>query len=261
VKAIRCGRGLGDSIYLESVVRHLIEKTGEKYLVASDWPDVFRPLGDSVRMVPFRRQNIDILAHYASRKKYPQHTQFRDCCINAGIQEEVELRLDWNPNGEHPKVKGWVVEAPFILVGLPRSPMGRTDGFGAEILPDCRVIQKVIDRYRGKYAIVQIGAGETLHKFDGIDINFANITSISELLDLFYHCSGVIGYVSFVLAAAEAMHKPAFMVWSRAGLNSKDEYIRQITPRKIIEHPHSTKFVIDDCTEQELEDAALAFLR
>lgn len=253
MKAIRCGRGLGDSIYLESVVRHLIEKTGEKYLVASDWPDVFKPLGDSVKVVPFRRQNIDILAHYASRKKYPQYTQFRDCCINAGIQEEVELRLDWKPT--------WGISEPFILVGLPRSPMGRTDGFGAEILPDCRVIQKVIDRYRGKYTIVQIGAGEALHKFDGIDIDLANKTSVSELLDLFHGCSGVIGYVSFVLAAAEAMHKPAFMVWSRAGLNSKDEYIRKITPRKIIEHPHSTKFVIDDCTEQELEDAALAFLR
>jgi hypothetical protein len=253
LKAIRCGRGLGDSIYLESVVRHLIEKTGERYKVASDWPDVFKPLGDMVEVVPFRRTNIHILAHYASRKKFPDTTQFRDCCINAGITEEVELRLDW-PHS-------WSIDKPYLLVGLPRTPMGRTDGFGAELLPDCRVIQRVIDIYSGDYTIVQVGAGEPLYRFDGIDIDLANKTTVSELLDLFAGCSGVIGYVSFYLAAAEALHKPAFMVWSRAGLNSRDEYVRQIAPRKIIEYPNTTKYVIDDCTEQELEDAASTFLR
>jgi hypothetical protein len=254
LKVIRCGRGLGDSIYLESVVRHLIEKTGKQYIVCSDWPDVFKPLGDKVRVIPFTRQGVTILAHYASRKGVPHTTQFQDCCINAGITGKVDLRLDWKPET--------VLETdkPYLVVGLARNPMGRTDGFGAEILPDCKVIQKVIDLHRNTHQIVLVGAGQSLYDFEGIDIDLSNKTSVSELLDVVYGSAGVIGYCSFILAAAEAMHKPAFMVWSRKGLDSGTEYIRQIKPEKIIEYK-TTKYIIDDCSEQELHDAASAFLR
>jgi hypothetical protein len=70
-------------------------------------------------------------------------------------------------------------------------------------------------------------------------------------------CDGVLGYCSFILAAAESLNKPCLMVWSRKGLESKDLYIRQITPQKIIEH-ETTKFIIDD---QEVGDAPQLFLR
>jgi hypothetical protein len=258
LKVIRCGRGLGDSIYLQSVVRHLIEKYGQALEVRSDWPDVFSPLGKMAKVKPFSRTGVDILAHYASRKCRTDTTQFRDCCVNAGIKEQVELRLDWpEPHSElvvHLKSFG----KPVVLVQLPRSPMGRTDGFGAEILPDCRVIQRIIDQIKGRCLIVQVGAGECLYKFKGIDVNLANKTTVKELLDVASICDGVLGYCSFILAAAESLNKPCLMVWSRKGLESKDLYIRQITPQKIIEHK-TTKFIIDD--EQDIEDAAEFLLR
>ena len=216
-----------------------------------------------VQVIPFRRTGIDILAHYASRKRFPETTQFLDCCINARITEKVELRLDWpEPNsGIVQKLRHKAHGLPILLVGLPRSPMGRTDGFGAEILPDCRKIQQLIDLLNQKYYIVQIGAGVPTFEFQRIDCDLANKTTVSELLDVFSICDGVLGYCSFVLAAAESLNKKTLMVWSRAGLNSKDEYIRQITPQKIIEHPEMTQYIIDDCTEQELNNAASAFLQ
>ncbi len=258
MKSIRCGRGLGDSIYLQSVVRHLINRDGQPLKVASDWPDVFTPLGDMVQVIPFTRINIDILAHYASRKRLAT-TQFRDCCLNAGIRGPIELKLDWaeakTPLISHLKSYG----KPLLLVSLPRAPMGRTDGFGAEVLPDCHLIQRIIDLLCEKYLIVQVGAGTPLFKFKNIDVDLANKTTVKDLLDAVSVCDGVLGYCSFILAAAESLNKPCLMVWSRKGLNSKDLYIRQITPQKIIEHK-TTKYLIDDCTEQELLDAASTFL-
>lgn len=246
---IRCGRGLGDSVYLQSVVRHLIETTGKRYEVCSDWPDVFLPLGDSVSVVPFTRQDVKILAHYASRKG-KSTTQFEDCCWNAGIREPVELRLDWTIQtdlGRRLADSG----KRIIAVQLPRNPMGRTDGFGKEVLPDCRVIQKIINELSGQATIVQVGAGDPLYQFGGIDMDLANRTTVKELIDVLYLSGGILGYCSFILAFAESFRKSAVMVWSRAGLNSKDLYIRQIAPEKIIQHPEQTKYVIDDDQDAE----------
>lgn len=260
MKSIRCGRGLGDSIYLQSVVRHLIKRDGQPLRVCSDWPDVFSPLGAMAKVVPFTRVNIDILAHYASRKRIADSTQFHDCCVNAGIVEPVELKLDWpepiSPLIDEIKSLG----RPVVCVQLPRAPMGRTDGYGAELLPDCRVIQRLIGKLKERAVIVQVGAGTPLFKFRGIDIDLANRTTVRELIDIASIADGFLGYCSFILALAESFDTPAVMVWARAGLQSKESYIRQITPQKIIEK-RSTRFVIDDCTEQDITEALDGFLR
>jgi len=261
LKTIRSGRGLGDSIYLESVVRHLIERDGKALRVASDWPDVFAQHGDQVTVVPFSRTNIEILAHYAIRKRCNDSTQFEDMCISARIEEKVQLRLDWPAPTDGPAVELQNFLKPIVLVQMPRAPMGRTDGFGMDILPDCRVIQRVIDQIRDRALIVQVGAGKALHKFDGIDVDLSNQTTVRELLDLGAVCSGVVGYCSFILAMAEAMQKPSLMVWSRRGLTSRDVYISQIKPEKIIQYPALTKYVVDDCNDYELIGATNAFLR
>ena len=250
---------MGDSVYLQSVVRHLIERDKTGFEVASDWPDVFIPLGDKVKVIPFTRDRIDILAHYASRKAYDS-TQFRDCCINAGIAGLVELKLDW-PKPEGPKIDAMREDGkPVVVVGLPRAPMGRTDGFALEVLPDCRVIQKLIDKLGHDVTFVQVGAGKSLFDFRGLEFDFANRTTVKELIDIVAAADAVIGYCSFLLALAESLAKPAIMVWARAGLNSRQFYVRRIAPHKIIEHA-STRFIIDDCGEYEVERVLDGFLR
>ena len=42
MKTIRGGRGLGDALYVQGVVRHLVG-LGQRLAVRSDWPEVFRP--------------------------------------------------------------------------------------------------------------------------------------------------------------------------------------------------------------------------
>jgi hypothetical protein len=257
MKAIRCGRGLGDSIYLQSVVRHLVEK-GHRLIVRSDFPDVFRPLGDRVKVTPFSRA-VQISAHYAPRKRYTETTQFQDCCIGAGILYPIDLRLDWTVT-DPALVDALSEKKPILCVQMPRAPMGRTDGFGMELLPDCRVIQRAIDSLKGRATIVQIGSGKPLFHFTGIDIDLANKTSIAQLLDVASISDGFLGYCSFILPLAESFSKPALIVWAAKGLKAGHPYIRQITPSKVIQKA-STVAVLDDAPAEQQQEAFDAFMR
>jgi hypothetical protein len=257
-KRIRSGRGLGDALYLQGVVRHLVNK-GDKLRVCCDWPDVFRPVKGGVIMEPFTRIGIHVLAHYSLRKRFADTTQFRDCCLQAGITEKVDLKLDWTPLN-HALIDSLKSNKQLIVVQLPRNPMDRKDGFGKELLPDCRVIQKIIDQVKDRARIVQIGAGKALYKFEGIDLDLSNKTSVADLLDVAHASDGFIGYCSFVIPLAESFDKPGLYVWSRAGLKSREPYINSITPRKILEKPCS-KAVIDDCQEDEIREAAEILLQ
>lgn len=257
MKAIRSGSGLGDSIYLQSAVRALVEK-GEKIEVLTNWPDVFRPLAGKVTVSPFRRNPVHIRAHYAMRKGNTGTNQFQDVCIAAGVSRHTAFRLDWKPVNKALIEQVREGGKPVVVVQLPRRPFDRSDGFGTELLPDCNVIQHAIDLIRPTAKIVQIGKGDALHQFSGIDLDLANRTSVSDLLDVAYAADGFLGYVSFLVPLAESMSKPALLVWSRAGLNSRHEFIRQITPKKIL-HRDSSHAVIDDCPEDEIRVAVDQF--
>lgn len=247
MKTIRGGNGLGDSLYVQSVARHLI-KQGDKLEVCTSWPDVFRPL--DVTIAKFRRARVDIVAHYVQRKQIRETTQFEDCCIQAGISEPVELRLDWQP------VKDLVQSRkPVIVIGLPRLPMGRKDGYGRDLLPDCAVIQRTIDVLKGKAFLVQVGSGEPLYKFSGLDLDLANKTTVCDLLDIAYGADGFLGYCSFLIPLAESFDKPLLTVWSSTGLKSSVNFIRTVKPHKLL-HKSTSRFVMDNCADSELVVAA-----
>lgn len=259
MRSIRAGRGIGDSLYLQAVARHIIKRDGAPLKICSDWPDIFRPLGKMAKVAPFTRQNIDILAHYSLRKKCTDTTQFQDCCIQAEIKGPVDLKLDWLPRN-HELIDSLPRDKPLVLVQMPRNPMGRTDGFGKELMPDCRVIQKIINHVKDRATIVQIGAGASIFKFEGIDLDLANKTSVSDLLDVASVADGFLGYCSFIVPLAESFDKPGLFVWSRMGLNTNHPYIKAITPKKILEKPTS-KYIIDDCSDDDIRQAAEVFLR
>lgn len=253
---IRGGSGLGDSLYVQAIARYLVGQ-GERLEVCSDWPDVFRPLRSAVTVSPFRRREIDRLAHYAGRRAIAGTTQFEDCCLSAGVPRTTALQLDWQID-EELRLHRLIDRPAIIAVQLPRAPMGRTDGYGRDLLPDCGVLQRIIYRLVRDAAIIQVGAGEPLYHFTGVDLDFANCTTVPELLDIAAQVDGFVGYPSFVIPLAESLGKPALIVWSRAGLRSAREPVRQMTPQKLLHGPLS-RFVIDDCSPSALEAATDAF--
>lgn len=251
--SIRGGMGLGDSLYLQGVARYFVEK-GFSLEVCSKWPEVFSQL-DGVHVTSFRRNNIDILAHYSLRKPRTDTNQWQDCCIQAGIKEPWELKLNWQPSSK--LITG---NRPYVCLSLPRVPMDRKDGIGRSLMPSYAAIQRVIDRLKDRFLIVQIGAGPALHQFQGIDIDMSNKTSVAELLDIGYWASGFIGYVSFIVPLAESFSKPGLFIWSHKGLKDRYPYVRQISPQKILSK-ETSKWVMDSVSEREIDAAANAFLR
>lgn len=256
--ALRGGSGLGDALYVQSVARYFVE-CGQAVEVCSDYPDVFRPLWKKgVTVSPFRRDRVTKVAHYTFRKGEPGTSQFEDCCRSAGITTQIELRLDWRVTNQALVDRVRDAGKPVVLVQLPRNPMGRNDGVGAELLPDCGVIQRIIDRIRGDVLIVQVGKGPPRHRFTGVDIDLANQTTVAEMLDVASVASGFVGYVSFFVPLSESFSRPGLFVWSRAGLSSVHEFIRQITPQKVL-HRRPFRFVFDDWTGDRIIGAADEF--
>jgi hypothetical protein len=227
---VRGGMGIGDALYVQSIARHWTE-TGQKVQVCSAWDEIFSQI--PVKVTPFTRLGVDRVAHYTMRKAIGGTSQFRDCCISAGIKEGIDLRLDWKRTSEPEIPKG----KPVVVVALPRSPMGRTDGFGAEVLPDCRVIQRLIDELHGTATIVQVGKGEPLFKFDRIDVDLSNRTSVSQMLDIASMADGFLGYCSFLIPLAESFNKPGIYVWS-SKIRKAQAFVRQMTPEKVLHRPN-----------------------
>lgn len=252
VKSIRAGKGLGDSLYLQAVARHLVQK-GQRLSVCSNWPEVFKRL--DVKVEPFRR-NADINAHYTLRKAQSTN-QFQDCCIQAGIREPVDFRIDW-PKG--PSLLDGL-RGPVVCVLLYRLPMDRADGFAADLLPDFGQMQRMIDALKGRATVVQIGSGKPLREYSGIDLDLANKTSVSQLLDLSVKADAFLGYCSFLVPLAESFDKPAMFLWSRKGLKSRTPYIRQITPKKILSKGTSLYALDDDPNPERAVEILLSAVR
>lgn len=250
--SIRAGAGLGDAIYLQSIARHFVEQ-GYIPEICCDWPEVFRALAGRVKLSRFRRERIDRLAHYSMRRMIAGTDQFQDCCIQAGIMTPVDLRLHW-PLVNRDLARQISDKRPILVVPMPRAPFDRKDGFGAEFLPDCRRIQHAIDAVRGRAKIVQIGAGKPIFAFSGIDLDLANKTSVTDVIDIGLLADGFLGFCSFIVPLSESFKKRSLLIWSRRGLHSPHPVVRSMKPKKIL-HRASSHHIVDDCAPNILTEA------
>ncbi len=261
MRSIRGGMGLGDALYVQAVARHFASK-GESLKIATAYPEVFKPLNGHASTMPFTRAGINLLAHYTARKGMGGTTQFQDVCLSAGLKEPIPLCLDWAIQNEAlvTDVRARAAGKPIVLIQLMRPPMNRKDKFGASLLPRASAIQRCLDRLRGKAFLVQVGSGKRLHELSGIDLDLADKTSLTDLLDLASVADRFLGYVSFFVPLAESLEKRALFVWSSRGLCDPIAYVRQITPEKIIHRKDLCKWVIDDDAPAKIEEAADALL-
>jgi ADP-heptose:LPS heptosyltransferase len=258
---MRGGRGLGDTIYLQSIARHMTEDGVTRMRVASDYADVFLPLGRRVQVIPFTRTGVDIVAHYVGRKAIAGTSQFVDMCFQAGIRKEVGLRLDWKPIDLDLVQRIKAAGRPVVCVQLPRAPMGRVDGFGADLLPSEQSMQAIVGELGKHFAVMLVGSGRALYNLRGIDIDLANQTSVSQMIDAASQADVFFGYPSFIIPLAESLGKPGLFLWSRAGLRSPQPFIAQITPEKLLHKPGLSRHIIDNATPEQINAAVASLLQ
>lgn len=252
---IRGGSGLGDAMYVRAVAEYLVSQ-GHKVEACSNYVDVFA--GANVLVTPFRRQRIDRLAHYSTRKGSVGTNQWQDVCDTAGIPR-MPLHMDWTVRnaGLVQEVREAAGGKPIVLVHGGRSPMARTDGFGKELLPKveafCEVLGELADCF-----LVQIGRADQIYDLP-CDLNLNGATSITDLFDLALSCEAVVGQCSFVIPLAEVFDKPLLIVWAARGMKADmHPYIKQITPQKVLSKSTSMH-VVDDWNAERMREAVHAF--
>jgi len=254
VKRIRGGSGLGDSIYLRPIVDHF-ERAGERVQVCSAYPDVF--LGTNAEVEPFARNNIDVLGHYVLGKGNPTTNQWQDVCASAGVS--VRLGFDWPVRNQAlvDRLRAQADGRPIIAIHGGRTPMDRTDGFGAELLPEREAFDAVLEALAGCF-LVQIGRGERRYQLRAeVDLNGS--TSVADLIDVARIADRLVAQCSFAIPLAEVFDKPLLVVWAASGMSEyRHPYIRQITPQKVLSKPTS-RFVVDDWPIEKIGEAARAF--
>ncbi len=236
-KRIRAGRGLGDAIYLNIIVRHLLAKGETDLEVCTDWPDVFSPFGDRITIAPFQKGNIRIVAHYAPRKHVKETDQFEDMCLYAGIKELVDEKIEWTLKNQalaNMILNKAAKESKRILfVQLPRPPMDRKDGFGIELLPKWTVMDAIIDAVKDKCFIVQCGAGVSLHTFSHIDLDISNKTSVNDLMDIGIISDYFLGPCGYIVPMGEGFLRQHIITWGANVRTSPTIFIRQMSPEKV----------------------------
>lgn len=254
-KILRGPSGLGDSVYLRPIVEHLVRR-GEKLRVLSDYPDVFR--GVDAEVTPFLRlQKPDVMAHYVGGKSSTTTTQFEDMCISAKIVEKIPFRFDWSVSNAAliDLIADFAAGRKVVVVHGGRTPMGRKDGFGAELLPQKPAFDAVLAALEGCFT-VRVG-GDTKYPLK-VDLDLQGKTTVRDLLDIFKACDAAVVQCSFAVPMAEAFGKPLLAVWAAAGLKAKHSYVKAITPKKIFQNA-SSRHVFDDWPAEKIRESALAF--
>lgn len=256
MRRIRGGSGLGDAIYVRVIADHLIA-CGYEVEACTNYPEVF--LGSRAKTSPFRRNRVDVLCHYSARKYRLDTTQWEDVCGTAGLGA-LPLRIEWAVRniGLVERILQEAGGRKIVVVHGGRVPMGRTDGFGKELLP-CRSAFDATLAELNDCFLVQVGKGEQLYRIRS-DLNLCGETSVSDLFDIASISSGMVAQCSYAVPLAECLDKPLLAIWSAAGMKSSQQYVKAITPKKILSKA-SSSFVVDDWQEDQIEQAAHAFRR
>lgn len=250
---VRGGSGLGDSIYLRPFVEHWIAE-GNQVEVCTSFPDVF--IGTRAQISPFRRNMVNKVCHYVSGKGRPDTTQWDDLCISGGVQ--IPMSMQWKVRNRAlvRNIKGMADGRPIVLVHGGREPMGRSDGFARDLMPTWNCFSEVLAGLRDCF-LVRIGGGESIYELD-CDLDLTGRTSVSDMLDLFRRCDGIVAQCSFAVPAAEVFDKPLLAVWAHRAAASSQPYIRTITPFKVLSKPTS-RHVMDDWDADKIEEQVHAF--
>lgn len=252
--SVRGGAGLGDALYIRIVGAYLATQ-GHKVTVCSNYKDAF--IGADVKVEPFRKLHVNVVAHYAGYRANKETTQWRDVCNSAQVPY-LPMRFKWDVinhglvNDLRRKAEG----RPLIVVHGGRAPFGRLDGLGLKLVPERRGFDEVISELRDCF-FVRVGNAENRYPL-GVDIDLNGSTTVTDLFDIVASCDGVVSQVSFMCPMAEALDKPLLAVWSARGLESTTDFVRQITPRKILEN-ETSRHVIDDWTAEQIREGAREF--
>jgi hypothetical protein len=238
MNTIRCrgGSGVGDSFYLYPIVKHLLKDNN--VTLCCNYPEIFTGLHNKERetifkIESFRKTDIDMHLVYSLRKKYPDTNQYKDILIQNKLPD-IPLEMDWNITNDY--ITNGIVELAegkkICFLEAPHEPFARTDGFALSMVPNYEIIDKLLEDEN--IFSVQIGRSPVPYKLKNIDYDLVDKTSISEMIDIASISDIFLGQIGFILPLSECLNKKNLVIVARKGLNSHIDFIKRITPTKVL---------------------------
>ncbi len=245
-------KGLGDAIYLRSIVLHLLAR-GEQVKVFTVWPDVFDDL--PVEIIGANDYVYDDDLHHAMACLHCRVPaimaldRFRLTCLQAQVLGSVELTMAWRAKIDSVVVKQVKEKAAGkpVLLYQPRKISKDDD---QELT---RPLRAAFNRYlatRGDCFRVKIGSPSFVHDDRDLacDLDLFGKTSIKDVFDIASVSDLIFGEAScFLPNLAEALDKPFVCMFSRrATMSIHRKRVWSMRPEFLIHKKHLATVVYDE---------------
>lgn len=242
---IKSASGLGDTIYIYPVARHLLDSGFKNITVMTNYPDVFQDL--PVKTIKHTKDWATYKISYAGAKRKKETDQYQDVLIAAGIPISTPLEIPWeirnNEIVEH--VRKRAKGKKIALISTPYTIFGREDEWGKEYRIDYRKYDEFLSLLRDEYFIVSTGTKEPIYLLNNVDMSMVRKTSVSDLLDLVYDSDTCVYQVGHMLPICEALNKRSFCFFSAVGMSLDNQFLRTITPSKVIHKKDICRGIVD----------------
>lgn len=242
---LRAAKGLGDALHLRAVALHLIER-GHRVTVYSDWADVLCDL--PIAVAPLARSVPDArtVCYSLSRPLDPGADKFVMSCRKAGIEEPVELRINWRVRNE----------------GLVRSVRKRAGGRRVLVYQPQRrthsaledIVSPQHDAFRehlaGRSDAFRVRVGRTPFVHGGMelpcDLDLVDQMSVSDAIDLGAAADEFFCEPCYLLVLGEALRKPVTCMFSARAMREQGK-ARNYTPDRFL-HRRESVAIFDEAT-------------
>ncbi len=231
---IRGPSGLGDAIYVNTIAQEFL-KFNKHVAIRTKYQHVFKYL--PVETVPYSKGGEDRAFNYGGRARQNNDTnQWQDLLTAARLDVNTPMCTCWElVNTElAERVKIESAGRRVLVISMPHRIFGdRQDDYGQELQPNWKKFVPILKAAKDTCYIVQIGQGHIQHRFDGIDLELTNRTSIFDLMDFGIIGDVFFGQCGFIIPLAEGMNKPLFNIFSANCLTLKDPFLNNITGKKV----------------------------
>jgi hypothetical protein len=237
---IRGPSGLGDAIYVNSIAQEML-KFNHNVAIRTKYPDVFKYL--PVKTVPYSKGGGDREFNYGGKSRQRNETnQWQDLLIAARLDQNTPMSTKWELTNIElfEKITEKAQGRKVLVMSMPHRIFGdRQDDYGQELQPNWKKFIPILKAVKDTCYVVQIGRGHVCYRFDGISLDWANRTSVSDVMDFGVIGDIFLGQCGFIIPLAEGMNKPLFTIFSANCLTSKDSFLNNITGRKVLSGKHS----------------------
>ena len=238
-------KGLGDAIYLRAIVLHLLERGETPIAVFTFWPAAFADLPILVRSPDEQTGTEGLIQASYLLRDHTTGDQFTMACERAGLDPIPPLVMNWrvcNPA----LVEAVRVAAQGRGIFMFQPPKLVNNAEQEELRPSRSAFERYVDEWRGHF---RIKVGHPAFTEEGnapCELDLYGKTSIHDVFDLGTIAAMCFGESSFLLIMAEAMDRPFTCMFTRRGLDSDYERVRNVRPDRIFHKQHLASVVYDE---------------